>query len=246
VKVFLDVGAHVGETLEGVLDPRYGFERIWCFEPVASCCEALRAFSDPRVVVCPFGLAGETGEMLIYGAGGLGGSLFADKQGDDSAELCRFVRASEWFSDHLAPGDDVYLKLNCEGSECDVLDDLLDSGEILKVTVMAVYWDVRKIPSQRHREHEVRARLDAAGLGNHVDAKLVMRGPTGVARTQRWLDAVGADVDSRLLKWTRRVRYVALLQTGLRARAAARRLVPTPVLASVQRVWRVARYGPRH
>jgi hypothetical protein len=44
VKVFLDVGAHLGETLEAALDPRYAFDRIYCFEPAQTCRAQLEAY----------------------------------------------------------------------------------------------------------------------------------------------------------------------------------------------------------
>jgi len=32
-KVFLDIGAHLGETLSEIRKEQYGFDRIVCFEP---------------------------------------------------------------------------------------------------------------------------------------------------------------------------------------------------------------------
>jgi hypothetical protein len=32
MKIFIDVGGHVGETVEAVLDSGYGFEKIYSFE----------------------------------------------------------------------------------------------------------------------------------------------------------------------------------------------------------------------
>jgi hypothetical protein len=69
MRVLLDVGAHVGETVEAVLDPKYRFDRIVCFEPVASCREALRRFEDPRIGIMPFGLGNRTCERQIFGQG---------------------------------------------------------------------------------------------------------------------------------------------------------------------------------
>jgi hypothetical protein len=43
VKVFLDVGAHEGSSLNVVRDPKYGFDRIYCFEHASACWPALDA-----------------------------------------------------------------------------------------------------------------------------------------------------------------------------------------------------------
>jgi hypothetical protein len=43
------------------------------------------------------------------------------------------------------------MKLNCGGSECDILENLLDSGEYSKITQVMIDFDAREIPSQRDR-----------------------------------------------------------------------------------------------
>jgi hypothetical protein len=99
VKVFLDVGAHTGETLRAVRDPKYGFDHIYCFEPSAACRAALESVRDRRVTVCPFGLWNATVERVLHDSGSLGASLFADKFSTERpGERAQFVRASEWFA----------------------------------------------------------------------------------------------------------------------------------------------------
>ncbi len=79
MKVFLDVGAHVGESLKPALDPRYAFDRIVCFEPVEACCNALEKLTRDNVEICRFGLWKETTTRQIHDAGGLGASLFSER-----------------------------------------------------------------------------------------------------------------------------------------------------------------------
>lgn len=160
MKIFLDVGANKGQTLKYVL--AHDFNKIYCFDPVPSCCAFLaKKYPDPRVTIYEFGLWKETCDKLVFSAGSPGGSIFGDKDGIDTnqKEVCKFVRASNWFEKNISINDMVYLKMNCEGAECDIIDDLLDSGEIDKVDFMAIDYDVRKIPSQKHRQKEVRSRL---------------------------------------------------------------------------------------
>ena len=198
MKVFLDVGAHVGETVEALLDPKYRFDRIVCFEPTTSCQEALRRFTDPRIEIMPFGLANRTCELQIFGAGTLAGSVFPDTIGtvemdEQAPEVCRFVRASDWFNENIHVGDTVFLKLNCEGSECDIIEDLLDSNNFACIFASMIDFDVRKIPSQRYREAEIRQKLAQSGLKNYRYCDDVMIGSTHIARIQNWLHEVGAD-----------------------------------------------------
>jgi FkbM family methyltransferase len=194
VKVFLDVGAHTGESLNAVRDPKYGFDRIYCFEPASACWPALESVADPRVTVCRFGLWNRTEERPLYDAGSIGASLFADKFKMARAdEPARFVRATDWFREHLGDADAIFLKLNCEGAEADIVDDLLDSGELARVRSVMVDPDVRKIPSQAHREWELRERLRASGLTNYSMREEVMVGETHRKRIQNWLRVAGAE-----------------------------------------------------
>lgn len=190
-KVFLDVGAHRGQTIEAVLSDRFGFDRIVAFEPAPGCLDALASLAGGRVEICPFGLSDRSGERELFAAGTMGGSIYAEKNRASEGEPCRFVRASEWVRLNLDPADSVYMKLNCEGSECDILEDLLDSGEISRITCVMVDFDVRKIPSQRHREGEVLDRLRRVDSTRVDLSGDVMIGPTHASRIRNWLEVAG-------------------------------------------------------
>lgn len=136
MKIFLDVGAHNGETLEVVLEPKYGFDKIYCFEPALQCCNTIRAkYPDKRVYVCEYGLWNKDCTMSLYNHGEMGASVFKDKprRHDKGSKDTRFVSASNWFSENLNFGNQIYLKLNCEGAECVILDDLVESGQYKKL-----------------------------------------------------------------------------------------------------------------
>lgn len=204
MKIFLDIGSNRGQTIDAILEPRHGFERLFCkydfqkiygFEPVPALHDVVsKKFSDPRITVLPIGLWKETCDKPIYSPGSQSGSIFMDKINVDPAlsTTCKFVRASDWFRDHVAGMDEVYLKLNCEGSEVDIIEDLLDSNEYRKITSIGVSFDVRKIPSQRHREQEIRTRLEDCGYLNCIDLESLYEGSRREA-IRKWLSVAGAD-----------------------------------------------------
>jgi FkbM family methyltransferase len=175
MKVFIDVGSNRGQTLSAIFEPahgfdrtfcRYEFDRIYCFEPVAELHHELaEKFRDPRITFYAFGLWKETCERPLFSPGTQSGSIFADKVNVDPrhSTVCKFVQASDWFREHLTDADEVYVKLNCEGCEADIIEDLLDSNEYRKIVSLGVAFDVRKIPSQRHREEEIKRRLKECG-----------------------------------------------------------------------------------
>lgn len=195
-RIFLDVGANTGQTLGAVLDPAFGFDQITCFEPAPECWHALNmiAKTDARVGIIYFGLWNQTGSAKIFEPGRKGASLWRkDGARSDASRLCKFIRASDWFRENIFDSDIVWLKLNVEGAECDILDDLLDSGEFAKVTFCMVDFDVRKIASQKHREAELRARLAPFGFPRvcyGADRKRVMVGDTHQERIKSWLRAI--------------------------------------------------------
>jgi len=231
MKVFLDVGAHVGETLKPALDPRYRFEKIVCFEPVEACWASLEKQADERVEICRFGLWKETTRRAIYGAGSLGASLFDSRDQSGSTAIVELRRGGEWFKDHISEADEVYLKLNCEGSECDIIDELLDSDEIRKIKSILVDFDVRKIPSTAHREAEVRERLENAGYSRVLRLKERYKGPTHTATIENWLHDAGARPAHPSAWWKWRYMWFPALVRKVVAvgKSVARRLLPQSV-----------------
>lgn len=186
LRVFLDVGANNGQTLAAVLPMK--FDRIVCFEPAPDCWPKLEAVAEKRAWIERFGLWDKDCVQAIYQPGSQGAGLWKKDRGlIDTTADCQFRKASDWFRDNISAKDTVYLKLNVEGAECDILDDLLDSGEFAKVSYLMVDFDVRKIASMAHREAETRERLSAYPAPRVQFCKDVMRGETHVARIQHWL-----------------------------------------------------------
>jgi len=174
-RIFLDVGAHHGQTIELLLQRRFKVDTIVGFDPSPICHDILdRKFGEnPRVQIVKAGLWFEECEMDLHNEGSQGGTVHADYQTTCNPEKrvtkCKFLRASDWFAKYISSDDEVFLKLNCEGSECDIINDLLDTGEYGKVKAVFVDFDVRKSPSNKHKEEELRNRMKQAGIDNmHV------------------------------------------------------------------------------
>lgn len=190
-RTFLDVGAHKGESLAAALDPAFGFDRIVCFEPAPTCWPSLEKRADKRVTIERFGLWNKTGKFDLFDPGDDGASMWLKKKPGQmwrpgKPRPCEFRRASDWFNDHISFADTVWMKLNCEGAECDILDDLLDSGEFEKVSYCMIDFDVRKIEGMGHREGQVRSRLAEFPFPRWTNTK-IMTGETHQERIKSWL-----------------------------------------------------------
>jgi FkbM family methyltransferase len=165
MKIFIDVGTYKGETLIVAMEKQHGFDKLYCFEPTPKYCERIRKIADDRVEIFEGGMWNKTRIKRFYNPGSLGASLFKEKNGDKYGYLeIQVVSASEWFKKNIKKKDQVYLKLNCEGAEWAILDDLIKSGEYKKIKVLMVDLDIRKIPSQKHLFQETKDRIKTLGI----------------------------------------------------------------------------------
>lgn len=187
---FIDVGGHEGQTLEEVTKPRWSFDRIHCLEPMPAQFALLRErFACHAVTIHPFGLAAKTGPRSLYGSNDImEASIYSAKDDVDATVEtdCFFVAASQ-FVNTWCPTGDLVVKLNCEGAEIEILDDLIDTGAIWRCVNVMVDFDIRKVPGQEHHEQRILARLRDIGFDRISLCDDVMRGATHQARIANWL-----------------------------------------------------------
>lgn len=197
MKFFLDVGGHEGQTLSGILDPKYEFDKIYVFEPVKDLHVKLNKIANQKsnITLLEYGLWNKNATQKVYSPGSVAASIFMTHQDVDENNFifCRFVNASEWFNSNVSWNDEVFVKLNCEGSEADILLDLLESGEIHKIKNVMIDFDIRKVKGLEDRQFEIIEKLKKANFISYSICEEVMRGPTHALRIQNWLDHAGAN-----------------------------------------------------
>ena len=73
MKIFLDIGSHIGQTLHEVTKEKYAFDKIVCFEPSSFCLDQLKKFAeeDDRIIICEFGLGNRNHEVELFMPGTL-------------------------------------------------------------------------------------------------------------------------------------------------------------------------------
>lgn len=152
-RVFIDVGAHNGATIAMALEGGYPFDRLISAEPDPDMVAHLeQRFSDDvatgRYQVAPVGLGKEVGTARLYGDNSGGGaSVIATKFAPD-ARASREIQIVDWgaFLDRYSlRGAALYVKINAEGAEIDIVDSLLahDRGEVQS---LVVDYDIIKTP----------------------------------------------------------------------------------------------------
>jgi|TARA_B100000767_G_scaffold162202_1_gene152246 FkbM family methyltransferase len=197
VRVFLDIGAHTGETLDEVLKQKYAFDRVICFEPSQTCMADLSVYvkKDSRVEVHQIGLSNTNGVETLFNPGELNGSIFSeDINLDDAQETITLVDAHAWYANNIDASDFVVIKTNCEGSEVNIIDSFLNGDTFKQFYSLLITFDIRDYPSLAYKEIEARKRLKASGYKNFCFSDDVMIGPTHEKRIENWLSLFGVDI----------------------------------------------------
>lgn len=197
--MFLDIGAHFGETLSVVKAPSWRFDRIVCFEPAPVCWPSIETMADERVTVCRYGLWKEPATIALHNPGSIGASIAPNAHEVTQTIDCRFEDAAAWFADHVSIKDTVFVKINVEGAEADIIERLAETDQLRRIDHLLIHFDVRKSPTLAHREPALRSQLDAAGI-EWISADAIEFG--GVYRgTRNWLRWCEADPRLRDLRY---------------------------------------------
>lgn len=153
---FLDIGSHTGEALEEALRPIYKIDSVYAVEPSTFGLNKLMKFKDNRVRIFPIALSNYSSTTKLFGAGSVGGGLFADKnQHWSNTETVQVEKFSAWAEENLAHFTEVYVKINVEGSEFFILQEMLKVHKKIKFKSVLLSIDILKVPSLRGFKYEL-------------------------------------------------------------------------------------------
>ena len=194
-KIFIDVGTHDGQTLEEVTKEKYGFDFILGFEPMIEQYKNVsEKFSEnKKVKIFNIALSNKTAESFIYGDNkNMGSSLLPNKKDIDNSvkQICKTFRVSHFFNTCILESDTVFMKLNCEGSEIDILNDLIDTKEIFKIHNVMIDFDIRKCEGMEGMEGMVIEKKKKIQFKGYSLCDDVMIGNTHQERIANWLNIV--------------------------------------------------------
>jgi FkbM family methyltransferase len=187
--IFLDIGSHIGQTLEEVEKNYYNFDEIHCFEPCKLNYNILcKNFDKNHIYIHNFGLYSKNMECNLFSPGEMGASIFNDKIdliNVNEIEKIQLKNISEWIKNNLNINDTIFMKINCEGCECDIIENLLLNNIFDNINHIMIDFDVRKIPSQKHKEQEI---MKSVFNKKNIDlCENVMIGTTHQNRIKNWL-----------------------------------------------------------
>ena len=202
MKIFIDIGAHIGETLHEVAKEKYAFDKIIGFEPSSFCLDELKkiALEDDRIEICEFGLSNRNQDVELFLPGTQSGSIYKEEDHSvdkEEVETIKLRDACEWFESNTNADDYVVVKTNCEGSEVDILDSLLDGNIMKNIYCFLITFDIRNYEEFQHREVEIRKRLKKENLTNFCFSDNVMIGTSHEKRIENWLKLFGIDSQNK-------------------------------------------------
>ena len=219
MKIFLDIGSHIGETLYEVRKEKYAFDKIVCFEPSSFCLDELKIFAaeDDRIIICEFGLSNRNQDVELFLPGTEAGSIYQD--GDPSlvkkevasvetpeeVETITLCDAKEWFEKNTSADDYIVVKTNCEGSEVDILESLIDGNIMKNIYSFLITFDIRHYKEFQHREMEIRKRLKKEEFKNFCFSDDVMIGSSHEKRIENWLTLFGIDSQNKDIYFLRKL-----------------------------------------
>ncbi len=202
MKIFIDIGTHIGETLHEVAKEKYAFDKIVGFEPSSFCLDELKkiALEDNRIEICEFGLSNRNQDIELFLPGTQSASIYKEEDHSvdkEEAETIKLRDACEWFESNTNADDCVVVKTNCEGSEVDILDSLLDGNIMKNIYCFLITFDIRNYEEFQHREVEIRKRLKKEKLTNFCFSDNVMIGTSHEKRIENWLKLFGIDSQNK-------------------------------------------------
>ena len=109
---------------------------------------------------------------------------------------CQVVEASEFFRERISGGDPVVFKFNCEGAEIPIINNLIDTGEIWKVSHMLISWDCMVITGQEHQKQLLIDRMASIGFDRWISSEIAYAPNTQPhdEKVAAWLGRMATDV----------------------------------------------------
>jgi len=151
-KIFLDVGAANGNSIKFFRENHKESDQfeIYSFEPFPKNIEELEQFK-PKVTVIPAAVWSFDGEIPMYTGKPKSGSMYADKiTGKVSLEnkiMVPCIDLAKFIMENFKKEDEIWIKMNIEGSEYEVVPHLHKHGLIDWFDSIYIRWHATKIPS---------------------------------------------------------------------------------------------------
>lgn len=161
MRVFIDLGAFTGDTLEIALKRYKGFDRFYAFEPLTKNFEILKKKFGDKKNVYLINAAADTeahkGKFYFGNEwGDKGGSLCNSKTtcSKDIFETVACLDFSKFVTENFSLKDKIILKIDIEGKEYDLFKYMIKGNSISYIDQIYCEWHYDRIGLDygKHRE----------------------------------------------------------------------------------------------
>jgi len=157
MKIFIDLGAYNGDTINKAIKQYGDVDLFVAFEPDPVTFKALRD-NVPESVICYRAAASDTNgitKLYICPTGAMGHSLIGTK----ITVSDKFVEVEEIdFSEYInkfSQNDEIILKVDIEGKEYDLFRKLVSSPNIKLIKKLFCEWHYKKIGMSEEEHNKV-------------------------------------------------------------------------------------------
>ena len=159
-RIFLDVGAFDGSSVR-FFRTNYAkadqFE-IFCFESLPANIKLLKKVDNISIV--PFAAWSSAGEIDMFLGKTKSGSMYSDKTtgrvDPNNSIKVPSIDFADFIEDNFNKEDEIWLKLNVEGAEYEIIPHLKERGLLDWFNRTFIRWHSGKIPSLQENDLEIR------------------------------------------------------------------------------------------
>ena len=190
--IFLDIGGHLGQSVEVALDGAWRFDEVHTFEPHPEYARHIsERFADAvhsgRLTVHQEAVGGHDGEVQLFGDNGAGGAtVISGLLSSEAIHVAARLIDINRFLAGFAADDRIYLKLNCEGGEVAILDRMCAWAGPAQLAGIMADFDIAKSGFGYYEKRRVMRRIAAAAMPLML-SETVMVGKTHAERLANWL-----------------------------------------------------------
>jgi len=166
MNVYIDLGAHKGALLEKVVNGFDDIDLFIAFECVPNLYKRVdeRFKNNPKVKVLNKAVSCSNGELTFYvdsrknkpSGAGEGSTLIKGIYNDEI--IVESVDFSDYLEQNFDESDNIIVKLDIEGYEYELLDHLIDTGNIKYINKMFCEWHEAKLIRNFGNADQVKSR----------------------------------------------------------------------------------------
>ena len=173
MKIFIDLGAFDGLTIQLALRRYRKIDKYYAFEPYPPAFDLLKdRFKDDRVICLPQGIYPGGGKQKMYLHHRLdeakmyweGNSMIKEKDNVTDKYIEVDCIDLNDFLEQFSNGDEIILKIDIEGAEYVVFKKLLESPKIKLIKRLYCEWHWNKIGLAKESHDEIVKSLQDKGL----------------------------------------------------------------------------------